>query len=925
MWLAGIFGVRKIQIFTLALLCYMLLVWSATSRLHFRRLSGSRMDKFYTTTSSTTSQFNTFTPQQIEASLLRNFGFNESRSGQIEVIQAVCSGRDSLVLWATGQGKSLCYQLPALLQRKTVLVVSPLISLMNDQVTQINHKIKSHTSFPVACFLGSAQKDAFVERDVLAGHYLLVYLTPEKLCSSGFLDALIPLFNAGKICLFAIDEAHCTSEWGNDFRPEYSKLGVFRQQFPSIPTIALTATAVDKVTSDITLSLDMRNPLISVSNLDRTNLQLKVIKKQSFDKDMRQIYTHIQSTMNSSGKIGSCIIYVPTRELAESIKHTLENMLDNVDVGFYHGSLDMNIRDATHKDFLVGTLPIVVATIAFGMGIDKPDIRSIVHYGAPSTMESYIQHIGRAGRDGYPSTCLAIVSDVDFSNYNSEFYTKNKSPIALAARNASMAFLQKYCNDMLSCRRKIILSFFNQIPSYERCGTCDNCMRLFDRKGDVSRDFTLEALFMIRPLLGGNAMSMSTLIDGAMAYMRSSPQLTETNTFTLIKGVERRKEFLKDLLPLLVNEGILIRQSKSYKVQQASKVIVYDEYSITTKGSIIARNSERIILPIPLNLMRLEEEKTADDARKLQGLIDDGIDVSNVPVEELERGGGEVLDMHIMWSRYIRNKREQGKMDVVNELEEMLVAIYEWRSETAIQLGMAPAAVIGDHIAMKLAYSRAKTEEDVAAAGVRINNTELLVARMLSVSSKYASNSTLESVEDSPLVVFPTVFQASCAWKHAVLKPMKGSNVPLWKTYSDRHSAGETLAQLAMSPTGNKPAVQTSTVLAHVLTALLFGEKVFLARLATEAEASQANSVPTVKDWETIGTSVAMGGMQLAENPNVLEYANMRNIVGSIVGASIADRESKTRTKEENDLMNSWLSKVRWYLQAQLVGVPVTF
>lgn len=382
----------------------------------------------------------TISSEAIRSAAIQHFGFNP-RDEQEKVIQAVCNGQDAVVLWATGQGKSLCYQLPALIQSKTVFVVSPLISLMSDQVNNINNKVAINKG--PACFLGSAQTDYTVEQDALNGHYLIVYLTPEKLCSEGFLNRLTPLVTANRLALLAIDEAHCTSEWGNDFRPEYSRLHTFREHFPHIPLVALTATAVDRVVTDIASSLTLRSPLISRTSLDRTNLKLSVAMKRGFEADMKRVVECLDGAVDASGRIGACIIYVASRNDAEKVASSLAYKYQGIlNVSFYHGSMSTPDREAVHRGFLVGSIRIVVATIAFGMGIDKPDIRTIIHFGAPSTMEAYVQHIGRAGRDGLPSHCLALYSDTDFADYQSDFYTKNKPPAVLEASHKSMGFLQ---------------------------------------------------------------------------------------------------------------------------------------------------------------------------------------------------------------------------------------------------------------------------------------------------------------------------------------------------------------------------------------------------------------------------------------------------------------------------------------------------
>jgi ATP-dependent DNA helicase RecQ len=432
----------------------------------------------------------------------------EFRPGQKDVILSTLQGRDTLVLWATGQGKSLCYQLPALLTQKTVLVVSPLISLMTDQVVQINNKIGfDETGRLPACVLGSSQTDPMVERDALNGDYRLVYVTPEKL-AAGFAHALKPLYNRGGLVLCAVDEAHCCSEWGHDFRPTFRHIGpLLREAMPALPICALTATAVPRVKEDISSSLLLRDPSVHMSSLDRTNLRVSVMRKKSFDADMRNICSVILRSGNTHGSVvrKSAIVYVISKNDADRLAETLLRMLPpdpsgGTVVRSYHGDMSAPARDLAHRAFLTGATKVVVATIAFGMGIDKPDISTIIHYGPPQTMEGYVQHIGRAGRDGMEAQCVMLFSDDDFVKYESDFYQRDKPEEARRAVNASAAALKRFSHDTVKCRRVAILEYFMQTAAYSHCGTCDNCIAVTTHKEDHQRDFTDVALVIFSTL-----------------------------------------------------------------------------------------------------------------------------------------------------------------------------------------------------------------------------------------------------------------------------------------------------------------------------------------------------------------------------------------------------------------------------------------
>ena len=356
--------------------------------------------------------------------LERHYGHTSFRPRQLAVLQAILEGRDVGVFWATGSGKSICYQLPALHTQKTVFVVSPLISLMQDQVTNINSKQAPGES-RIACFLGSAQLERGVEEDALAGRYRLVYITPEKLVSSGFLDAVERLHRNGRVLMLAVDEAHCVSEWGHDFRPSFMQLGRFRAQIPGVPICALTATAVPRVRDDILAVLGLRNTLSDISSFDRPNLAISARPKSggsSVGSNLEFLIAQLGGAGSVVATTGSTIVYVPTTKGVEELARALQSRVPRgVVVKMYHGKMDNYARKESHMAFLSGSAAIIVATVAFGMGIDKPDIRRIVHWGAPKTVEEYYQQIGRAGRDGLPAKCDLLYTSTDWTRCVSGF------------------------------------------------------------------------------------------------------------------------------------------------------------------------------------------------------------------------------------------------------------------------------------------------------------------------------------------------------------------------------------------------------------------------------------------------------------------------------------------------------------------------
>ncbi|RKO91598.1 P-loop containing nucleoside triphosphate hydrolase protein, partial [Blyttiomyces helicus] len=317
----------------------------------------------------------------------------------ISTCAAVLSGRDCFALMATGSGKSLCYQIPPLVLGKTAVVISPLISLMEDQVM---HMTKCGIS---AAFLGSAQVDSSVELRAMKGEYSILYLTPEKAIRWTTGLRKINQFSKGGICMFAIDEAHCVSEWGHDFRPEFRQLNMLREAFPKTPIMALTATATPTVAADIKTNLKLRDLHQATTGFNRPNLSYHVqfksaaVKQDRYRDDLAFIW-------DERAVSGSTVVYCPSRKQTEEVAAFLREQ--GVSSAAYHAGLLPSQRTQLHRKFMQDDLQVLVATSAFGMGIDKRDVRRIVHYGVPMSIESYYQQTGRAGRDGFPSECILL-------------------------------------------------------------------------------------------------------------------------------------------------------------------------------------------------------------------------------------------------------------------------------------------------------------------------------------------------------------------------------------------------------------------------------------------------------------------------------------------------------------------------------------
>lgn len=388
--------------------------------------------------------------------LLKKFyGYSSFRPGQYEIIDAVTTGRDAVVLMPTGGGKSLCYQLPALMLEGCVVVVSPLIALMNDQVAAL-----IANGIPAAAIHSnqSETENRTILENAATGKIRLLYVSPERLLAD--MDAWV---RNVRISMFAIDEAHCISQWGHDFRPDYTRLSVVKERFPGIPVMALTATADRLTRDDIVKQLGLVNPLRWTGSFNRPNLSLKVIQSGGKKQKVAVITEMLRKYPNDSG-----IVYTLSRKGAEELGKTLEML--GFRCAVYHAGLPAEDRAKAQKAFTDGDVQVVCATIAFGMGIDKSNIRWVVHYNLPGNIESYYQEIGRAGRDGLPSETVLFYSYQDVI-MRQHFIEESGRPLITAEK---LDWMQKFAEAGI-CRRRMLMSYFGEVMDHD-CGNCDVCL-----------------------------------------------------------------------------------------------------------------------------------------------------------------------------------------------------------------------------------------------------------------------------------------------------------------------------------------------------------------------------------------------------------------------------------------------------------------
>lgn len=482
------------------------------------------------------------------------FGYDSFRAGQAEIIDQIMHGRDSLVLMPTGGGKSLCYQLPATILPGITIVVSPLIALMKDQVDSLMRQ-----GIPAA-FINSSLDGATINgifTQLSQGEIKLLYVAPERLTNQYFLQRLSHL----SISLFAIDEAHCISQWGHDFRPAYTQLQCLKEHFPYIPVMALTATADVTTRKDILTQLSLNDPYIQLDSFDRPNIRLTLAKKYDGEK---QVLGYVRKQRDECG-----IIYCNSRWQVEKLTKYLAAC--GINCAAYHAGLENDIRAMVQESFTKDNIQIVIATIAFGLGINKPNVRFVIHFEPPKTLESYYQEIGRAGRDGLPAEALFLVDNKDITRIKkriSEGDNPQRTKVELQRFNAMNAFVEAQ-----TCRRQVVLNYFAEFTQ-KGCGNCDICLdppSQFDATVEAQK--VLSCVFRIE-----QKGDISHLIDVLRGEATSKVKLLKHNdvsTFGIGKG--KTPGYWFDIVGQLIHLGYLqqdIEQESALCLTEASRSVL---------------------------------------------------------------------------------------------------------------------------------------------------------------------------------------------------------------------------------------------------------------------------------------------------------------------------------------------------------------
>lgn len=511
----------------------------------------------------------TFEDAKPELVLKTVFGYDSFRSQQKEIITSILNHKDTLVIMPTGGGKSLCYQIPALILPGVTIVVSPLISLMQDQVAALNasgiQAVFMNSTLDYKTYLDNIQKIKEEETKI-------IYVSPEGLSTSRFREIFSE--NNIEISCITVDEAHCVSQWGHDFRLDYLEIGSFRNYFPQASMIALTATATDQVRKDIIKNLQMKNPEVFISSFNRPNIFLEVQNKRD---PLTQVITYITKHHGESG-----IIYCNSRRQVDQLTDTLDNL--GYSVLNYHAGLSDEIRSQNQEKFVKDEIQIMVATIAFGMGIDKPNVRYVINYDLPKSMEEYYQEIGRAGRDGLPSSALLLYSPGDISKIRF-FFNDVANP------QQSEALLQKMISYATSreCRRQNLLSYFSEnFTPPEGKEEQDCCCDICSRGAPPLTDVTIPAQKIMCCIIRTDEHFGANYVIDVLMGSKNKRILENGHNRISTYGIGRdlSKNDWLDLVDLLIAKNFLTKSGE------------YNIITLTSLGREILANREKILLPI---------------------------------------------------------------------------------------------------------------------------------------------------------------------------------------------------------------------------------------------------------------------------------------------------------------------------------------
>lgn len=656
---------------------------------------------------------------------------------------------------------------------------------------------------------------------------------------------------------------------------------------------------------------------------------------------------------NSRHSPQSTIVYASTRAQVDDITSFLRLSISGDTslltggsmasiVEAYHAGMTTADRNRAHTNFLTGLTSVIVATTAFGMGIDKPDIRRVIHFGCPKTIEEYYQQIGRAGRDGYVAECTMYVSEADFDRYKGDYYIGGLSGTARVATEASMAALRAYSFNHEICRRKALLDYFQDVSSFgDRCGTCDNCLSVAQYGTDMYRDFSdLGARVVLLAIGALREQGISTIvqvISGSTVdnyrYKSGMTPLHVKETIQAAKDKLKKKysqSYYRVMISTLVEKGYVEEFTKKASVNGYDRA--WTTFQLSKLGQEAVNLSLPILLPVSESVRQIERQEEQKRQEVLRELQTNGIDLGRIPSHEIEQGEGEVINAYMKWKRFESSLQTSGRLDRFNDVNKLIQLIERWRSDAAVKYRVAPASVLAEHIIFQIAYTLAtmppglKLETNaLESIGVRSRDLHTLVKALDewvdTAQPKVRNPLDDEDGDDAPMVLTEVLPKDS--WPHVVLK--KKSTAMVWEQYYVRFNDGESPQSIAANPggrSGGRP-IQVSTVVSHILDALLRGKKVDLRRI------EQYLAVPTRKEWEQLQQAEISTGIDVTGDPNQSGKDGgkflMKDLLRPIVGSAITDTLPTERSDNDQKTYAMWCDKLKLYLCLRRIGYAPSF
>jgi RecQ family ATP-dependent DNA helicase len=759
---------------------------------------------------------------------------------------------------------------------------------MQDQCRSINNHASSVYNRDVACFLGSSQLDKSIEQKAWNGEFIIIYLTPEKLVNC--LDKLSLLHTRSRfgIGLLAIDEAHCVSEWGHDFRPSFRDCSKFRATtvLKDIPTVVLTATSTHIIRNDILHNLMIsRSSYCSVNSVDRQNLLISIRPKlKTTNNEIIKLIKDI--------KKGGVVIYCPTvKQVDETVIFLDSNQLS---VRGYHSELCHQERQFAHESFLTGSIQIIVATLAFGMGIDKPNIRLVIHLGDPKSMADYYQQIGRAGRDGLESQCILFHSDATLSNYASSYYTKNLNEKQNKNYFKEIDVMRKFVNTS-ECFRRQLMVYYNETPTFNNCNNCGNCIKRKDVNFELERDFSIETRILLKVIL--------TVAAGKGKRKTIEAAITEGYDYLVTKYGKVKKnhfEVLAGFLCKLADKGYIYCTTKSVNINDFSTS--YTEYSLTHKGKeIYSKSKVPIILEIPDIVKRKEKLQKEELKKNMDELLQHGIDPNGLDESSLNSIKINGQDSFILkFHNAIKRDRINGFEERANGKEELLKRILEWRDKTASILKISTDSVCSEDLARKIAYTQISSKEHLFDSGLRSKGIdELSIILKDSILELFPTINTAylsHQVENKP-----TKFPSLPIFPFKKTIPKQTKKTPAWFESIEKFKQGISIAAIAIDK-----QVLPTTIISHILDAFKYNHSINFQTLI-----SQCNSLsippPSLTEWSLLIQACITSGNT---SPEKLRYALASLASDDRLLFPVYKREFNDI---EKDKRNRWFYVLKWF------------